>query len=142
MQLMPLYAAERNTLLVSRQESVVRKVDTEQAMGVAADRVFRDSERWAEHSRLGQVAAAGRRECEYEVAGRAQLRRQCGQPAEVRFEMFERFFAAHANQKARAARSDDTQRAARVEVIRCERKRVEYGEAFAIVQLATHGGGA
>ncbi len=52
--------------------------------------------------------------------------------------MFERFLAAHADEKPGAARTDDAQRAARVEVISCERKSVKHRETLAVIQLAAH----
>src|SRR5882757_7016772 len=88
------------------------------------------------------MVTARRRECEYEVTRRAQLRRQRGEPTQIRLEMFERVLVAHADHESRAARADDPQRAAWVEVIGGERQRVEYRQAFAIIQLAAHRRGA
>ena len=50
--------------------------------------------------------------------------------------MLELLGAAHADDQARAARADDAHGASRVDVVGCQRQRIEHGEMLAAVQLA------
>ncbi len=78
-----------------------------------------------------------RREREDEVTGGAELRRERIQSAGVGPQLLQLLRAAHTDHEARAARADDAQRAAIIEVVGGERERIEYGEALAIIEDAT-----
>src|SRR4029077_9925656 len=101
-QRVPLYAGEACPVAAARQQPELRQVGTEQPVGVAAHRVLGDAERRAEHARLGQVVGGIALHREHEVAGGTDLRRQGGEPPQVRLQVLQRLRAAHADQQARA----------------------------------------
>src|SRR5438309_2904832 len=140
-QRVSLDAGEARALAAAREQLQLRQIRPEQPVGVAADRVLGDAERRAEHARLGQVVRGARREGEDEVAGRADLRRQRGEPGNVGFQMLEGLGPAHSDQQPRTARTDDTQRYAGVETFGGERQSIEHREPLAVVELAPDGRG-
>ena len=77
------------------------------------------------------------RQREHEEARGAELRRQRGQAQEVGLELLEVIGIAHADEQPRARAADDAQRAACIDVAGGQGQRVEHGQAFAVVQLAT-----
>src|SRR4029077_10411904 len=115
MQRVPLDAGKVRALAAARDEAQLRQIGPEQPVGVTADRILGDAQCRAEHARLGQMVRRARHQGEDEVAGRADLCRQRRKPCEVGFQMLERLGPAHSDQQPRAARTDDTQRYARVE---------------------------
>ena len=64
----------RGEVAVARKEPVMREIDAQQSVRVAAYRVLGNAQRRAEHAGLRQVIARILGQREYEVAGRADLR--------------------------------------------------------------------
>src|SRR5215469_1941775 len=138
----PLNAGKAGTLAVAGEQSEAREIGAEQPVGIAAYRILGDAERRAEHARLGQVVRSIGRQREYEVAGRADLCRQCGEPREIGLQVLERLGAAHPDQQPRTGRADDARRNGRIETLGGERQRIEHRQALAVVQLTPERGWA
>src|SRR4051812_16385829 len=82
------------------------------------------------------MIATRRGKGKHEVARRTELRRQGRQATQVGFEMFERFLVSYSDHHRGAARADNAKGATRVEVVVCQRERIEYRQSLTIIQLA------
>ncbi len=116
MHLVSLNAGEGRPIVLRGQNAQAGEIQSQQSMGVAADRVLGDAQRGTEHPGLGQMVRSGR-ERKDEIAGGSDLRRERRQPIDVGFQMFQRFRAAHADEQSGAAGTDDAQRATRIEIV-------------------------
>jgi hypothetical protein len=109
-------SSSTSTIAVARQQTVMQQVRAEQAVRVAAHRVFGNADCGAEHARLREAALDLRIEREHEVTGYAELRRERVEPVHVGLHLSQLLRGAHADQKTIARAADDADRAARIEI--------------------------